>query len=138
VITGGMSNLDGIKKLATRIYEGIPISLSNPKNIKNGYMSFDEPTMSTIVGLLFYSLGTNRSYQLDSSKKLVKPIKKERIAEQKVSPSNSGNPIHTSRPSVDNIKEQIEIKDNSTVLTPLTKEKKKGVSRFWSKVSEWF
>ena len=135
VITGGMSNLDGIKKLSSKVYEGIPISLANPKNIKNGYMSFDEPAMSTIVGLLFYSLGTNRSYQLDSSKKLVKPIKKERIVEQKVT---TNNPIHSSKPSVDNIKEQIEIKEHSAVLTPLTKEKKKGVSRFWSKVSEWF
>lgn len=135
VITGGMSNLDGIKKLATKIYEGIPISLSNPKNIKNGYMSFDEPTMSTIVGLLYYSLGTNRSYQLDSSKKLVKPIKKDRIDQGKTTVSN---PAYSQKSNSDNIKEQIEIKDNATVLTPLTKEKKKGVSRFWSKVSEWF
>ena len=33
-------------------------------------MSFDEANMATIVGLLFYSLGANRSYQLDSSKKI--------------------------------------------------------------------
>jgi cell division protein FtsA len=135
VITGGLSNLDGIKKLATKVFEGIPISLSNPKNIKNGYMSFDEPSMSTIVGLLYYSLGTNRSYQLDSSKKLVRPIKKERIEQEK---QTTTNPTYSQKSSSDNIKEQIEIKDNATVLTPLTKEKKKGVSRFWSKVSEWF
>ena len=40
--------------------------------------------------------------------------------------------------SSDHIKEHIQIKDNSTVLTPLIRDKKKGVSKFWSKVSEWF
>ena len=139
VITGGMSYLDGIKKLTERIFEGIPISVANPKNIKNGFMSFDEANMATIVGLLFYSLGTNRSYQLDSSKKLIKPFKNDRIVEQqKISVSNSNNHHISDKPQVEHLKEQIQIKDNATVLTPLTRDKKKGVSKFWSKVSEWF
>ena len=135
VITGGMSYLDGIKKLAERIFEGVPISITNPKNIKNGFMSFDEANMATMVGLLFYSLGTNRSYQLDSSKKLIKPVKNDRIVEQKISVlNNNSEKLSTEQ----NNKEHIQIKDNSTVLTPLIKNKKKGVSKFWSKVSEWF
>ena len=134
VITGGMSYLDGIKKLAERIFEGVPISVSVPKNIKNGFMSFDEANMATIVGLLFYSLGTNRSYQLDSSKKLIKPIKNDRMQEQKISVLNN----ISDKQSNDNNKEHIQIKDNSAVLTPLIRDKKKGVSKFWSKVSEWF
>ena len=139
VITGGMSYLDGIKKLTERIFEGIPISVANPKNIKNGFMSFDEANMATIVGLLFYSLGTNRSYQLDSSKKLIKPFKNDRIVEQqKISVSNSNNHHISDKPQVEHLKEQIQIKDNATVLTPLTRDKKKGVSKFWGKVSEWF
>ena len=141
VITGGMSSLDGIKKLTERIFEGIPISVTNPKNIKNGFMSFDEATMATIVGLLFYSLGANRSYQLDSSKKLIKPVKNDRIVEQKISITNSSNNNNhaSEKPHVDNnMREQIEIKNNGTVLTPLTRDKKKGVSKFWGKVSEWF
>jgi cell division protein FtsA len=141
VITGGMSSLDGIKKLTEKIFEGIPISVTNPKNIKNGFMSFDEATMATIVGLLFYSLGANRSYQLDSSKKLIKPVKNDRIVEQKISITNSSNNNNhaSEKPHVDNnMREQIEIKNNGTVLTPLTRDKKKGVSKFWGKVSEWF
>ena len=138
VITGGMSYLDGIKKLTERIFEGIPISVANPKNIKNGFMSFDEANMATIVGLLFYSLGANRSYQLDSSKKLIKPIKNDRVVEQqKISLSNN-NQASEKPQSDNNMKEHIQIKDNATVLTPLTRDKKKGVSKFWGKVSEWF
>ncbi len=141
VITGGLSNLDGIKKLAEKVFDGIPISLSMPRNIKNGFINFDEPSLSTIMGLLLYSLGTNRSYQLDSSKKLVKPIKKEVYKEQRVETSNLNNQQSgqaQAKQSSPSQKEDFEIKDNSTVLTPLNKEKKKGVSRFWNKVSEWF
>lgn len=140
-MTGGMSYLDGIKKLTEKIFEGIPISVSNPKNIKNGFMSFDEANMATTVGLLFYSLGTNRSYQLDSSKKLIKPLKRERMAEPKISVSSA----MPEKPVADNNimmmnhnKEHIQIKDNGAILTPLIKDKKKGVPKFWSKLSEWF
>lgn len=133
VITGGMSNLDGIKKLAEKIFEGVPISITIPKNIKNGFMSFDEANMATIAGLLFYSLGNNRSYQLDSSKKLIKPLKNDRINQEKI----SVNP-NLDKENAEENKEHIQIKDNSAVLTPLVKNEKKGVSKFWSKVSEWF
>jgi len=134
VITGGMSNLEGIKNLAVKIYDGIPISLSNPKNIENGYMSFDDPKMSTIIGLLVYSLGINRSYELDSSKKLMKPVKKQVITDEKVINNDSINTKSTSN----NYSEDLNLKDDPTILTPLQKDKKKGVSKFWSKVSEWF
>ncbi len=141
VITGGMSSLDGIKKLAEKIYDGIPISISNPKNIKNGFMSFDEPNMSTIVGLLIYALGVNKSYQLDSSKKLIKPLKKERILEPRVSMNDTNNvekvsPVHHQQRQVND--SEIQGRSNPAILTPLTKDKKNSVSKFWNKVSEWF
>ena len=135
VITGGMSNLEGIKVLCEKIYDGIPIAVSNPKNIENGYMSFDDPRMSTIVGLLVYSLGINRNYELDSSKKLMKPVKKQQaIVEEKTINNNS---IDT-KPSSNDDSAGLNLKDDPTILTPLRKDKKKGVSKFWSKVSEWF
>ncbi|MFK2821920.1 cell division protein FtsA [Arcobacter sp. YIC-80] len=139
VITGGMSSLEGIKPLAEKIYEGIPISVSNPKNIKNGYLNFDDPSMSTIVGLLEYSLGATRNYELDSSKQLVKPIKKEPRIENKVIENSQASMSDTRRGFENEMnKPNEEIRDTSAVLTPLEKDKKKGVSKFWSKISEWF
>ena len=136
VITGGMSNLEGVKALSEKIFDGIPIAVSNPKNIENGYMSFDDSKMSTIVGLLVYSLGINRNYELDSSKKLMKPVKKQQtIVEEKTINNNSMN----TKSATSNEAPDLSLKnDDPTILTPLTKDKKKGVSKFWSKVSEWF
>ncbi len=140
VITGGMSSLEGIKPLAEKIYEGIPISVSNPKNIKNGYLNFDDPSMSTIVGLLEYSLGATRNYELDSSKQLVKPIKKEPRIENKIIENSqvSADQMRTEFNNRDLSTSNEENRDTSAVLTPLEKDKKKGVSKFWSKISEWF
>jgi len=136
VITGGMSNLEGIKALSEKIFDGIPIAVSNPKNIENGYMSFDDSRMSTIVGLLVYSLGINRNYELDSSKKLMKPVKKQQaIVEEKTINNNS---INTKSASSSERPDLSLKNDDPTILTPLAKDKKKGVSKFWSKVSEWF
>lgn len=138
VITGGLSKLEGIKELAEKVFDGVPITITNPKNIKNGYMSFDDPSMATIVGLLIYSLDIDRNFELDSNKKLLKPIKKQKVILEKTSAENEGN-INTSRKDLEKQASKPQVKqEDLTVLTPLKKDEKKGVSKFWSKVSEWF
>lgn len=137
VITGGLIKLEGVKELTEKVFESIPITLSNPQNIKNGYMSFDDPSMSTIVGLLLYSLGQNRGYELDSSKSLLKPFKKDNIKVNEIA-TNINKSSSQAHQEVTNKVENQDSKDNSTILTPLKKEKKKGISNFWGKVSEWF
>ncbi len=137
VITGGMSQLSGIKELAMKVFENTPIKISNPINIKNGYMNFDDPTMSTIVGLLFYSLNDNRTYELDSNKNLIKKaVKKEEpvvssiVKEEKI--------VVKDEKVKEKITNTLEKEDTTKLPTLSKKDKGKGMSRFWSKVSEWF
>lgn len=133
VITGGMSSLEGIKDLAGQVFDGMPVKISNPINIKNGYINFDDPTMSTIVGLLFYTLDNNRTFELDSNKKLRKKVivrkaVKEQVRKEEIQTQNN------------NIESQSTIvKDEEELLPTIPKkEKNKGVSKFWNKVAEWF
>ena len=77
VITGGMSKLNGLNELATLVFDNMPVKVSTPINIKNGYMSFEDQGMSTIVGLLLFSLEPNRNFELDSNKNLIKKRKIE-------------------------------------------------------------
>ncbi|AXH09970.1 cell division protein FtsA [Malaciobacter halophilus] len=136
VITGGMSQLSGIKELATKVFENTPIKISNPINIKNGYMNFDDPTMSTIVGLLFYGLDDNRTYELDSNKKLMKrAVKKEELT---IPPVQKEEPVVKEEKLKEKINETLEKEDSTKLPTLSKKDKGKGMSRFWSKVSEWF
>lgn len=125
VITGGMSQLVGIKELAQEVFDNIPIKIANPINIRNGYMSFDDPTMSTIVGLLLYGLDPNPNFELDSNKKL---RQKQVVTQQ---PMNNLNEIKPNNTQVD--------KKQQEILPRISEQDKaKGVSKIWKKFSEWF
>lgn len=125
VITGGMSLLPGIKELAQEVFDNIPVKIANPINIRNGYMSFDDPTMSTIVGLLLYGLDPNPSFELDSNKKL----RQKRVVTQQPTPNlNEIKPNNT----------HADKKQQETLPRISEQDKAKGVSKIWKKFSEWF
>lgn len=150
VLTGGMAKLQGIKELASLVFDDLPVKISNPVNIKNGYMSFEDPTLATTVGMLLYSLEPNRNFELDSNKNLIKKIKIEERREkvETIQVSTPQNVQQKQRP-VQQKQEKIEIQqeeplrklnpEDPTVLPTLSKENKgKGMSKFWNAITEWF
>ena len=142
VITGGMSNVIGIKELATLIFDNLPIKISNPVNIKNGYMSFEDPKMATIVGLLLYSLETNRNFELDSNKNLIKKIKDVEQSTPKAQTERFTESMGASdvKKTVLNRKNKdVSDEDDSKLLPTLTKkDKNTGVKKLWNAITEWF
>ena len=130
VLTGGMSQLGGIKELTKNIFEKIPVTIATPKNIPNSFrVSFDEPHMATVVGLIMFALGMNRGYQLDSSKKLIRPIRKGQVNEKFIAPQT---------PHIGQVGPDMRIRTNDTILDPLPKDKKKKGLGLWKKIEEWF
>jgi len=144
VITGGLSQLNGISELATLIFGDLPVKVSNPVNIKNGYISFDDPRMSTIVGILLYSLESNRNFELDSNKNLIKKIK---IVETTKENTNTNIQIdklpsiekEATKTQKDESSDETRNSSNTTALPRLAKEnKKKGLGKIWNTITEWF
>ena len=130
VLTGGMSELGGIKELTKNIFEKIPVTVSAPKNLPNSFrVSFDEPHMATVVGLIMFALGMNRGYQLDSSKKLIRPIRKGQVNDKFIAPQT---------PHIGQAGPDMRIRTNDTILDPLPKDKKKKGIGLWKKIEEWF
>ena len=130
VLTGGMSQLGGIKELTKNIFEKIPVTVSAPKNLPNSFrVSFDEPNMATVVGLIMFALGMNRGYQLDSSKKLIRPIRKGQAHDKFITPPT---------PHIGQAGPDMRIRTNDTILDPLPKDKKKKGLGLWKKIEEWF
>lgn len=139
VLTGGMSKLKGIKELASKVFDEIPVKISNPLNIKNGYINFDDSSMSTIVGLLVYSLDKNKTFELDSNKKLRRKISIKR----KVENAKDNTMPNTSKRKQDINAKKTTLDYNSSIdsalLPKISKDdKNKGISKFWNKISEWF
>ncbi len=131
VLTGGMTYLDGIKDLTTRVFEGIPVTIAVPRPIMNNFsVNFDEAYMATISGLLEYSLGKNRTYQLDSTKKLVKPIQKESVNAYRMQEQVLGKPDESLGRKNDLGMDLSHLKAD--------KDEKKSISKLFKKVTEWF
>ncbi len=116
VITGGMSQIKGLKQLAQQVFEDIPVKISNPINIQNGYIDFNTPTMSTIAGILKYALDSDPFFELDSNKNLRKKI--EPKIEEIVSTSESLNTL----------------KENVTLPKPDTNQQPNTI---WDKIGKW-
>ena len=107
-------------------------------------MSLDEPNMSSIVGMLDLMLGKSRGFELDSNKKLVKPIKVDAritkspqvdisVSKEEIPNTNEPKPSGTNFSDIN-----LNGGNKKELLTPLKDEKKKGVGKFWTKISEWF
>ena len=143
VITGGMSRLIGIKELALKVFDEIPVKISNPMNIKNGYMSFDDPKMATIVGLLLYSLDTNRNFELDSNKNLIRKRKIVDNSQVKEQPENFSTGLEEAadiqKTAMEVNSKKLNEEDDSKLLPTLTKkDKNTGVKKLWNAITEWF
>lgn len=124
VLTGGMSEIVGVKELSKKVFEGIPVSVATPKALPNAFrVRFDELNMSSIVGLIMFGLGINRAYQMDSNKRLIRPIKKEKPVDNSSVSFNQEIGLQ---------KEHIE---TNTLLEPLQQKKKTGI---FTRLTEWF
>ena len=147
VLTGGMSKLNGIKELASLVFDNFPTKISNPVNIENGYLSFEDSKMATIVGVLLYSLDPNRGFELDSNKNLIKKIKfrdnSSKIDDDIALASAKEKVVQKERPKVrreqDLNTSSKTNPDGATTLTRLPENsKKKGVGKIWNMITEWF
>jgi cell division protein FtsA len=70
VLTGGMTNLEGIRELASEVFKNLPVRISQPLCNDDLYESIKEPSFSTAVGLIFYANGKHTKYEIDSNQKL--------------------------------------------------------------------
>jgi len=130
ILTGGMTYIPGIKELAAKVFGDIPIKISNPRNIQNGYINFNTPTMSTIVGLLLYELDCENGFELDSNGNLrqnntIKTYQKSEV----ISPQNSNNANNTLNDTLTDITEIKNIQKQEN--------KKSGFSGILDKLSRW-
>lgn len=119
LITGGLANLKGIKELAQKVFEGIPIFLSYPTNLQNRFINLEEYILSSSVGALNYATNLDERFELNSNKKLLSSINEE--SKQK-----------------ETIKVQNKIIDENMKLSPLNREEKLKINSFYKKLLEWF
>ena len=110
VLTGGLTKLEGIRKLAMNILNA-PVRLAKPKHLVGLFESLRDPAFSTSIGLIMYSTGSYSLYEFDSNGKM---RYNEEVAEQQKMPksvslenispinSNFGNRTQPTPPPMEN------------------------------------
>ncbi|MBR8466039.1 cell division protein FtsA [Campylobacter sp. faydin G-140] len=70
VLTGGMTKLEGIRDLASAIFDKMPVRIAKPKEMDGLYEIMREPANSCAIGLCMYGAGNFTSYEIDSEKRM--------------------------------------------------------------------
>ncbi|WP_276711665.1 cell division protein FtsA [Campylobacter rectus] len=70
VLTGGMTKLEGIRELATVIFDNMPVRIARPKEMEGLYEILRDPANSCAIGLCMYGAGYFTPYEIDSEKKM--------------------------------------------------------------------
>ncbi len=129
ILTGGVSKIPGIELLANEIYQGIHIQVKNPKNIQNGYVNFNDPSLAAIAGLLMYGLDPDPSFELDSNRNLREKAPKIRAPKiEENIPTTKANENLINIVNDINAAAKQDVKADNTV-SPL--------SKIMKKISEW-
>lgn len=129
ILTGGMSKIQGIELLAREIYQGIHIQIKNPRNIQNGYVNFNDASLSAIAGLLIYGLDTEPNFELDSNKNLREKVVKRKLPLEEPIREVTSNEIPVAR----NITSGYEPPKE----TPKQENPNSPISKLMKKIAEW-
>ena len=106
VLTGGFTQLDGIKELAQQIFDA-PVRIATPKKINGIFNTLEIPQYSTAIGLILYSTGNASLYEFDSNQKMHYPPQKENnmrpISLENISPQNFNRSVDNLPSTTQNI-----------------------------------
>ncbi len=70
ILTGGMTKLEGLRELASAIFDHLPVRIAKPRNIPSLHKSLHDPAFATLIGLILYGSGEFTPYEIDSNKRL--------------------------------------------------------------------
>jgi len=133
VLTGGFSQMEGIRELAVATFGSVPVRLAKPKEMSGLFENLRSPQYSSAIGLVLYAASAYTPYEIDANKR--------------IRHSNEAPIEQTS----------VNLTDDLTILTPqmpqdetkekmvsiITKKEKKSeeagaISKFWNWANQLF
>ena len=128
VLTGGMTKLEGIRELASAIFDNMPIRVAKPREMDGLFETLRDPGYATAIGLVLYGAGYFTPYEIDSNKKL-------RYKNETIAPSKNVQDVldGSDNDSLTNDESGIESARDKLAILSHEKEKKE-TNGFWSKI----
>lgn len=70
VLTGGFTNMDGLRELASAIFDNLPVRIARPMEVDGLFDQLRNPAYSGAIGLLRYEANGYSLYEVDVNKKM--------------------------------------------------------------------
>jgi len=135
VLTGGLTKLEGIRELATAIFDNMPIRLARPKEMEGLFETLRDPGHSTAIGLIMYGGGAFTPYEIDSNKKM-------RYKDESIEPGKNVQRILEEEDSMklDEPESVESTKDKLARITDLGQQPKgdNALAKFWHRLTQLF
>ncbi len=133
VLTGGFSQMEGIRDLAIATFGSVPVRLAKPKEMDGLFDNLRSPEYSSAIGLVMYAANSFTPYEIDVNKQ-VRHSNEEPVKERSVN-FNDESEIPTPPAQEEGIKERM-------VTLPSKKDKKSdeagSFSKFWNWATQLF
>ncbi len=132
ILTGGFSNMEGIRDLAVATFGSVPVRLAKPKEMNGLFDSLRGAEYASVIGLVIYAAQPYTAYEIDVNKRV-------RHTNEEKTPMTKVNFEQVPDIPVAPIEEQTEQK---MVNLEVQKEKKSdeanGLSKFWNWATQLF
>ncbi|MDD5401410.1 MAG: cell division protein FtsA [Sulfurimonas sp.] len=134
VLTGGFSQMEGIRELAVATFGSVPVRLAKPKEMSGLFENLRSPQYSSAIGLVLYAASAYTPYEIDANKRI--RHSNEAPAEQtSVNLTDDLAILSSQLLNADEKKEKM-------VFIPTKKEKKSeeagAISKFWNWANQLF
>ncbi|HHD83393.1 MAG TPA: cell division protein FtsA [Campylobacteraceae bacterium] len=137
VLTGGLTKLDGIRELASAIFNNTPVRLARPneRDIEGMFDTLKDPEYATAIGLILYGFGYFTPYEMDSNKKL-------RYKDESIEPSKIQN-ILDEEVEEEALEKELgygnsESGESFTALIDDEPTLRESLKRFWNRITQLF
>ena len=70
VLTGGFTNMDGMRELASAIFDNLPVRIAKPIEVEGLFDQLRNPAYAGAIGLLRYEANGYSLYEVDVNKKM--------------------------------------------------------------------
>ncbi|OHE08201.1 MAG: cell division protein FtsA, partial [Sulfurimonas sp. RIFOXYC2_FULL_36_7] len=70
VLTGGFSQMEGIRELAVATFGSVPVRLAKPKEMNGLFENLRSPQFSSAIGLVLYAASAYTPYEIDANKRI--------------------------------------------------------------------
>lgn len=70
VLTGGFSQMEGMRDLAVATFGSVPVRLAKPKEMDGLFDNLRSPEYASAIGLIMYAASSYTQYEIDANKKV--------------------------------------------------------------------